>query len=326
MPIPAILAGLGAALPHIATGLGIGAGAYGLGVGIKDRVQGKKQQKLLQKQQKQVAKQAGNNAGPGGIKKFLFGTPGTKGGVQQFANRTPEQMAVQSQILQKAWGAINGNQFDFSPIEEKAKQDFQRETIPTIMERYKGGALNRALSAAGKDLKLGLAGLKQQHVLGQQALNQNLLQLGLAPQFENAFISGDQATNGLADNLGDLFKNPETYGALIGKLQELYKSYKEKNQDGAENGGIESNQPIGEFGQNRQLRDFANQGVGYNVNNFLQGNIPGQQLNKNQVGMGLLNPVAQYQKVNPVKLPGGGIAPRNNLRDAMKLLNPQARF
>lgn len=95
--------------------------------------------------------------------------------------------------------------FDFAPIAQQARSQFQQQTIPSIAERftsmggYGTGALSSPafasqLGAAGAGLEQGLAALQSQYGLqqqelgqGQQRLDQNLLQmlLGLSqePQF-----------------------------------------------------------------------------------------------------------------------------------------------
>jgi hypothetical protein len=74
-----------------------------------------------------------------------------------------------------------GNMFDFSPIEQQVRKDYQTKTLPTIANRYlsgsnarNSGGLNAANAAAGKDLELGLAQLRNQ--FGQQQFG-NLMQL-----------------------------------------------------------------------------------------------------------------------------------------------------
>lgn len=336
MPFPLLpaLAGIGSAIAA-------GAGAYNLGTNIKDRNARKKLEKQAQSNAAKNAKKAKNKnvvapeqeqpgsqltstpTGPNSLKEQLLGTQNR---VQQIANRTPEQMAAQSAILQNALKGLQSNQFDFAPIEKSALENYQREVIPSIMERYKGGALNRALASSGKDLQTQLAVLKQQHALGQQGMNQNLLKLGLAPQFENAFIGGDQ---GFLGGFSDLLKDPASYQALLGKLSEMYKSYQSRNQDQDQSGQSQNQQGAGgDFAYNPQLNDFANQGTRYNVEQYLQGRLGGDMLNKNQVGMDLQYPQSKYQQVSPdiVNYDNAQIGLKNPNLDALKLLYPNKSF
>lgn len=332
-------AATGAALGSIVPGIGtlIGAGLGGLLGGGGSYLAGdetrenltKQAKKAAIKQQKMAGKQPNGAAagpsqlgstavGPKGLKEQLFGTDDR---VQQFANRTPEQMAAQNQLLQLAMQQLQGNKFDFAPIQQEATQNFQRQTIPSIMERYKGGALNRALASAGKDLDTGLASLKSQHALGQQGLNLQQLGLGLAPQFENAFINGQE---GFLDPFKNLLKDPASYAALLSKLKEAYQS----RQAGQANGNVGGEQ-VGEFGGNPDLAAFANQGSGYNINQYLNQLNSGQtptSLNKNLTGMGITNPTTSYQQLNPVQRTNFSgqpfIMPQNKNLDALKALYP----
>lgn len=317
-------AALGSIIPGIGTLLGAGLGGLlgGGGGYLGSEPTHESQLKKFKKQQAATKKNVNTGltstaTGPNGLRESLFGTNDR---VQQFANRTPEQMAAQNQILQMALSRLQGNQYDFTPIQQEATQQYQRQTIPSIMERFKGGALNRALASSGKDLQTSLAALKSQHALGQQGLNQNLLQLGLAPQFENAFIGGQE---GLLDPFKNLLKDPASYQALLGKLKEAYQNRAGGNQ------AITGENQGGEFGGNPELSAFANQGAGYNINQYLQqvqsGQIP-TNLNKNLTGMGMTNPIATYQQLNPVQKTTFSnksfIQPQNANLDALKALYP----
>lgn len=129
--------------------------------------------------------QAGRRSG-----NFLTGYNATN---QQVPRFTPDQQQALARALQQALGGLQANKFDFGPIEQQARTSFQQRTIPTLAERFtamggqQSSAFNNALGQAGAGLEESLAALRSQYGLKQQALLQNLLGMGLAPQFENMY-------------------------------------------------------------------------------------------------------------------------------------------
>jgi len=127
---------------------------------------------------------------------FLTGTPAQ---TQQFQRFNPQQQNVLNQLLSQGFSGLqNQQQFDFNPIEQQAKQQFQSDIVPSIAERFtamgsgpRSSNFAATLGGAGAGLAQSLAALKSQIGLQQQGqqqnLLQNLLQLGLTPQFENAY-------------------------------------------------------------------------------------------------------------------------------------------
>lgn len=164
------------------------------------------------------------------ISETLFGKSGQFQQAQRF---TPEQQQAFSQLLSQALSGLGSlqqqplGQFDFGPIEQAEKSRFAQETIPGVAEQFTGtgGALSSPafasqLGAAGATLGERLAALRsgsqlQQQQLGlqqrglQHGLLQNLLNIGLTPQFEQTYLPG---TTGL---LGPLL------GGLSGGLGQL---------------------------------------------------------------------------------------------------------
>lgn len=118
---------------------------------------------------------------------FLYGNPGQD---KTFNRFNPQQQQGINTILQGALGRLGqGGQSPFAPIANQARQNFQTQTIPSIMERFtaqgagggRSGALGQQLGAAGSQLESSLASQESKMLM-------NLLQLGLTPQFENAYI------------------------------------------------------------------------------------------------------------------------------------------
>lgn len=95
--------------------------------------------------------------------------------------------------LQNALQGLGNNQFDFTPFENQARQDFQQKTIPSISERFTAlgaqgsSAFNQQLGQAGAGLETDLASLRSGYSQDQQRMLLSLLQLGLTPQFENTY-------------------------------------------------------------------------------------------------------------------------------------------
>ena len=176
MPLPAFLA---SALPS----LGMGA-LSGLG-------------SLFGSRRPSQGAELGTQGGKSAVGEFFTGTPGQEMRFQKF---TPEQQQAFSSVLQQALGGLGKQgQFDFGPIEQQAREGFAQQTVPGIAERFtsmgagaqRSSAFPQILGQAGAGLETGLAAQKAGFGLQQQAqqqqLLQNLLGLGLTPQFETAY-------------------------------------------------------------------------------------------------------------------------------------------
>ncbi len=119
--------------------------------------------------------------------------------VDSVPNLNPTQMALQNKVIGSAGNMLNqSNQykFNFAPIEQKAREDFQKRTVPSLAERFVGGgmrgsAFQGALGSAASDLETNLASLGAEYGLRNQAQQQghlsNLLGYGLQPNSENFY-------------------------------------------------------------------------------------------------------------------------------------------
>lgn len=124
-----------------------------------------------------------------GIGKFFLGSPAYIEQIQRF---TPEQQQAMNTILQQVLAQLSGDTFDFGPIEQRAREQFQQSTIPSLAERFtslgrgaqSSSGFRQSLGQAGSGLESGLAALRSQYGLQRGALLQNLLRVGLQPQFE----------------------------------------------------------------------------------------------------------------------------------------------
>lgn len=121
--------------------------------------------------------------------------------MQQFSTVNPQQQGALSQLLSQAMGGLQGNKFDFAPIEAQARQGFQQKTIPGIAEMFSGmgsgggqrsSAFAHSLGQAGSDLETNLAGMKANYGMQQQDQLMNMLRTALMPQTENIFRPAQQ--------------------------------------------------------------------------------------------------------------------------------------
>lgn len=221
MPLPVlpILAGL-------ASAVGIGAGAYGLGTSIKDRNRASRQ-----RAEADAAARRSSSAGSSGfIPSAQSGNwwSGSPAGVETFNQYTPEQQAALSQALRYSLAGLGQNQFDFSPIESQARRGFAEKTIPGIAERFsalgaqRSSAFGQQLGAAGAGLESDLAAMKQNYNLQQQQALQNLLGIGLKPQFESLYRPGQEGFGSkLGNKLGENLLNPDLWSKGIGAIQDI---------------------------------------------------------------------------------------------------------
>jgi hypothetical protein len=124
---------------------------------------------------------------------------------QQISTLRPEQQAVQNQALGRASELLaTPKQFNFAPIEQKAREDFQTKTVPSLAERFVGqgsgtrsSAFRGALASSGGELETNLAALGAEYGLRGQELQQhhltNLLQQGLGRSFDTAREPGQES-------------------------------------------------------------------------------------------------------------------------------------
>jgi hypothetical protein len=130
----------------------------------------------------------------------IFGRPGR---VEQFPRFTPEQQGLQSQAIGGAQGLLGRmGQFDFAPIAQQARERFQTQTLPGLVNQFAGtggmagSAFARALGGAGRGFETDLAALQQNYNLKQEDQMmqrlQQLLGVGMAPSFESAYMKPQQ--------------------------------------------------------------------------------------------------------------------------------------
>ena len=139
------------------------------------------------------------SGGKQGWGEYLWGAPEKSYLFPQF--NAPQQQGFQF-ALQNALQNLGNNQFDFAPIEQQARAGFAESTIPSIAERFsalgaqKSSAFGQQLGAAGAGLERELAAMKANYNLQRQPMFQQLLGLGLTPQYQSFFAPATQGLFG----------------------------------------------------------------------------------------------------------------------------------
>ena len=116
----------------------------------------------------------------------------------QLPNLNPQQQQGQAQALQQALAGLKDPTAGFEPIQQQQMNQFYQQTVPNLSERFtamgegaqRGSGFQGALGQAGAGLGTNLAAMKAQYGLQNQGNLQNLLGMGLRPQFENIYQQG----------------------------------------------------------------------------------------------------------------------------------------
>jgi len=150
-------------------------------------------------------------------KNALFGTNQS---ISQVPNFSPQQIAQQNQLAQMGMQGLQNLNFDFKPLEDKARRDFANVTVPTIANRFLTGTNSRnssnfqnALSGGGQDLEASLAALRGQYNQQHMGNLLNMLRMGQQQQFTNV---NNPAKPGIVGQAG---------GALLQYLPTLLGAY-----------------------------------------------------------------------------------------------------
>lgn len=151
-----------------------------------------------------------------GIKDMFMGSPQRN---EQLDTKTQKQKDVMDWMLQQGQQGLSNNNFNFEPIRQRAERDFTQRDIPSIAERFSSlgaqnsGAFQRTLGQAQSGLRENLAAMEQDYNLKRQQLLQNLLGMGLDPQFENIIHKRDP---GLIENAATALAGG--FGSALGSL------------------------------------------------------------------------------------------------------------
>lgn len=179
------------ALPGFLAGGPVGAGIGALiGGGLAGA-----QNIVADKQRKKAEKMAKKTLNPKDKKPGSSFWDGEQARTEQLPLHNPEQAAAMKALLPGTVERLGGNQFDFAPIEEKSRRDFQKYTVPSLANRFSafgGGtstdAYQNALASAQAEHETGLASLKSEYGLKQQTQQQNMLNTLLQPTHQNLYF------------------------------------------------------------------------------------------------------------------------------------------
>lgn len=135
---------------------------------------------------------------------------GKKERTNQVPLYSPQIMGLKNRMPLQIWEQLMGNQFDFGPIEQLARQGFQQKTIPSIMSRFNMGSnLNSsaqmgALGEAGTNLDAQLAAMRQNYGQERQRLLASLMPTAMTPSFEN--VMRPRQAGGIEQGLGAILQ------------------------------------------------------------------------------------------------------------------------
>ncbi len=181
-------------------------------------------------------------AGVGGIAGFLaglFGDSGDQGGFKEGPNKfNPDQQKALKSILQQGQSNLQNPYQGFEPIEQKARTQFQSQSLPGLAERFTtlGGSDTRGssdfagmLSGAQSEFDQGLAALRAQYGQQNQDTALRQLELGLTPQTEH-YYTGSQSGTGQqlfqtgSSALGNYFSGGGSFGGGGSDSSNLFSS------------------------------------------------------------------------------------------------------
>jgi hypothetical protein len=183
-----------------AIGLAIGGTAALVKLG-RDFFKGRKQKQQLNKWNDAV-KQVESQFGPGVTPSGLQGPErfNDKNQGYTFKPYEPNQQQGINSILQQGLQSQQQNPLNFEPIAERARKQFNEQTLPQLKEQYgmgrstgeRSSAFPQLLGRASSDLESNLAALGSQYNLQAQPSIQGLLGLGLTPQTQSLFSPPQQ--------------------------------------------------------------------------------------------------------------------------------------
>lgn len=166
------------------------------------------------------------------------------GGVSPQVNDRLYNNLTQDQQNRANWAGnyaqqqFSNNQFNFDPIEQKAREGFQRNTLPGISNAFtqmgsgpeSSAYWNAQLGAKG-DLESSLASMRSKYGLEQQQILQNLFKIGQNPQL-NQYSNNNQ--NNQQEEGNSFLRNFDYKGTYSG-IKDLWNTYKSGAGAGAGN-------------------------------------------------------------------------------------------
>lgn len=133
--------------------------------------------------------------GAAAIKEGLSSKPGE---FQFYTPYVPQQREGITSLLEQGLSDIQNPSAGFEPIAQQARSQFQNETVPSIAERFtalgngqRSSAFGQQLGSAGANLEQTLAGMQAQYGLQRGNQIQQMIGLGLTPQYQSAYQPGE---------------------------------------------------------------------------------------------------------------------------------------
>ena len=195
---------------------------------------------------------------------------GREGYTEQAPLMSQQQIGLQNNLMQKGYNGLE--QFDFAPIEAEARKGFEQKTIPSLAERFRGlgsmsnSGFQQTMRGANVDLESQLAAMKQDYNLKRQPMFQDMMNMGLRPQFENMMHPREQGMleSGMQSILPALIKAGGLYatGGMsgIGDILSLLNNMSQSNN----NGWSQQSQQNTMFGPGNYSRGSQNFNIGGN--------------------------------------------------------------
>lgn len=191
-------------------------------------------------------------------------------GTDPYAAQIPvvsqNQQDIMHDLLTKVGRRVDENRYDFEPIAAKHRDDFQRNVLPSLANRFSafGGGLStdayqNAMARAHSDSELGISALRSQYNLQKNSQDQGLLNTLLQPQFNTLYTPGTPGFLQQMVNAGGA-----TLPGFVGELTRGYMNARNNRQQQGQNGGGTNNQQQtnGNDQQNNNTQQQAAQAVG----------------------------------------------------------------
>lgn len=118
---------------------------------------------------------------------------GAPGEFLQAEKFSPQQQPYFNQASQMGMQGLQNPLAGFEPISQMATRNWEKNILPALKSQFadvdaqESSGFQEALGQSGADLATQLGALGSQYGLQQQGLSQNLLGMGLTPQYETTF-------------------------------------------------------------------------------------------------------------------------------------------
>lgn len=129
---------------------------------------------------------------------FLRGRPAQMASINKY---TPEAQSALSFLLGQGRQNMQDPYAGFEPIAQRARSQFNQQTVPGLAERFtsmgdnalSSGAFASQIGQAGAGLEEGLAALQSQYGMQNRQMSLQELLGGIQPQFENMYQPREQS-------------------------------------------------------------------------------------------------------------------------------------